>query len=127
MIQVPRHIQMKPFVARQPRFATPEVGHPDEERPAGTEDTLDFRQDALWRGHMFQYVPQDYRIELSIREMRAGQISDMDRQPQSFPSVSGGGLTQFRALRLPATFLKLSQQKTWTAANIQDAPGAIPV
>src|SRR3954452_4560632 len=117
--EVARHVEVEPTRAAPARFPAPEVGHGHQQYPARLQDPADFLEHGPWSVHGFQHMPEDHQIELTVGEIAILERVSADRQAQSVPGIGGGLLTQFRALRLPASLAQLLQQQTPPAAYVE--------
>ena len=118
---MPRHIEMKPFIARRAPFDAAEIRHGDEKYSARPKQAIYFVDDVLWTFEMFEHVPHDSGIERIGGQIHVDQFADVHGQIELLSRECRGRLAHFRAGDIPAASLKRAQQMAASAADVEHA------
>ena len=72
MVQVPGHIQMKPFLPRQPGLPASEIRHPHQQDTPGPKDALGLPQ------HLAAYKLSDADLREAVRPVASAENPEAD-------------------------------------------------
>jgi len=121
MVEMARDVEVKPFVTGEAGFGATEVRDGAEKNSAGAQQARDLSDGALGIDHVFEDVPHDNGIEAGILELEVADVSDGYRELQRVSRMRGGLQAEFGALDLPFTVSEFPEQKSWTAADIENS------
>lgn len=120
MVEMARDIEMEPFVTGEAGFGATEVRDSTQKNSAGAQQARDLSDGGLRIDHVFEDMPHDNGIEAAILKLEVADVSDRYWELQYVPGVRGGLHTEFSAMHLPGTVSELPQQKSRTAADIEN-------
>src|SRR5687768_12990253 len=76
MIQVPWHIEVKPFIASKAGFQAAEIGNPTEKRASGAKYARNFGNCRMRVCHMLEHMPHHDGVKRLIGKMECGEFAD---------------------------------------------------